>query len=64
MLREAKATAQWRDLLVRKKIGERSVRARAFLNITDSHLGKLARANGARLATLDENIAGSFLIPK
>ena len=32
--------------------------------ITDGHLGKLARANGAQLANLDENIPGSFLIPK
>ena len=32
--------------------------------VTDGHLGKLARANGAVLATLDESIPGSFLIPK
>jgi uncharacterized protein len=32
--------------------------------ITDGHLSKLASANGAVLATLDENIPGSFLIPK
>ncbi len=31
--------------------------------ITDGHLGKLASANGAALATLDENIPGSYLIP-
>jgi predicted nucleic acid-binding protein len=32
--------------------------------ITDGHLSKLATANGAVLATLDENIPGSYLIPK
>lgn len=32
--------------------------------ITDGHLSKLASANGAVLATLDENISGSYLIPK
>jgi predicted nucleic acid-binding protein len=32
--------------------------------ITDGHLSKLASANGAILATLDENIPGSYLIPK
>src|SRR3982074_3349210 len=32
--------------------------------ITDGHLGKLASANGAVLATLDENIPGSYLVPK
>jgi len=32
--------------------------------ITDGHLSKLARANGAVLARLDENIPGSYLIPK
>lgn len=37
---------------------------RAPKQITDGHLGKLASANGALLATLDENIPGSYLIPK
>jgi len=32
--------------------------------ITDGHLGQLATANGAILATLDESIPGSFVIPK
>ncbi len=32
--------------------------------ITDGHLSYLAKANGALLATLDENIPGSYLIPK
>jgi len=32
--------------------------------ITDGHLSGLARANGAVLATLDENIPDSFVIPK
>ena len=32
--------------------------------ITDGHLSNLAKANGALLATLDENIPGSYLIPK
>jgi hypothetical protein len=32
--------------------------------ITDGHLSKLATANGAVLATLDENIPGSYLISK
>ena len=30
---------------------------------TDGHLAQLAKANGAILATLDERIPGSFLIP-
>jgi predicted nucleic acid-binding protein len=30
---------------------------------TDGHLLELARADGAQLATLDEKIPGSFLIP-
>lgn len=31
--------------------------------ITDGHLAELASANGAILATLDESIAGSYVIP-
>lgn len=31
--------------------------------ITDGHLLELAKANGARLATLDTRIRGAFLIP-
>src|ERR1035437_8086242 len=30
---------------------------------TDGHLAQLAKANGAILATLDEDIPGSFIIP-
>jgi uncharacterized protein len=37
---------------------------RAPKQITDGHLAKLARASGAVLATLDENIPGSYLIPR
>jgi uncharacterized protein len=37
---------------------------RAPKQITDGHLGKLASANGAVLATLDEHIPGSYLIPR
>jgi uncharacterized protein len=37
---------------------------RAPKQITDGHLGKLASANGAVLAALDENIPGSYLIPR
>jgi predicted nucleic acid-binding protein len=37
---------------------------RAPKQITDGHLSKLATANAAVLATLDENIPGSYLIPK
>ncbi len=37
---------------------------RAPKQITDGHLSKLATANGAVLATLDESIPGSYLIPK
>jgi len=37
---------------------------RTHKQITDGHLSKLARANGAVLATLDEKIPGSYLIPK
>ena len=37
---------------------------RAAKQITDGHLSKLASANGALLATLDENIPGSYLIAK
>jgi hypothetical protein len=33
-------------------------------HIMDGHLARLAGANGAILGTLDENISGSFLIPK
>lgn len=36
---------------------------RAPKQITDGHLTKLAGANGAVLATLDENIPGSYFIP-
>jgi hypothetical protein len=32
--------------------------------ITDGHLGKLASGNGAILATLAENVPGSYLIPR
>ncbi len=32
--------------------------------ITDGHLSDLAKAKGALFATLDENIPGSYLIPK
>jgi predicted nucleic acid-binding protein len=32
--------------------------------ITDGHLAELASAHGAILATLDENIAGSYVIPE
>lgn len=37
---------------------------RAPKQISDGHLSKLASANGAVLATLDENIPGSYLIPR
>ena len=37
---------------------------RAPKQITDGHLSKLASAKGAILATLDENIPGSYLIPR
>ena len=37
---------------------------RAPKQITGGHLSKLASSNGAVLATLDENIPGSFLIPR
>ena len=37
---------------------------KAAKQITDGHLSKLASANGAVLATLDENIPGSYLIAK
>ncbi len=37
---------------------------RTAKHITDGHLSKLASANGAVLATLDENIPGSHLIAK
>lgn len=37
---------------------------RAPKQITDGHLTKLAGANGAVLATLDENIPGSYFIPE
>jgi len=32
--------------------------------VTEGHLSHLAKANGALLATLDENIPGSYLIPE
>jgi predicted nucleic acid-binding protein len=37
---------------------------RAPKQITDGHLSKLASANGAVLATLDEKIPRSYLIPR
>lgn len=37
---------------------------RAAKQITDGHLSGLARANGAVLATLDENVPDSYLIAK
>ena len=37
---------------------------RAPKQITDGHLSKLATANSAVLATLDESIPGSYPIPK
>ena len=37
---------------------------RAPKQITDGHLSKLASANGAVLATLDESIPGSYVIPR
>jgi predicted nucleic acid-binding protein len=37
---------------------------RAAKQITDGHLSKLASANSAVLATLDESIPGSYPIPK
>jgi uncharacterized protein len=37
---------------------------RAPKQITDAHLSKLASAKGAVLATLDESIPGSYLIPR
>ncbi len=36
---------------------------KAAKHTTDGHLAELARSNGAILATLDENIRDSFLIP-
>ena len=39
-------------------------RVRAPKQITDGHLSKFATANGGVLVTLDENIPGSYLIPK
>ena len=37
---------------------------RSAKQTTDGHLAELASSNGCVLATLDENIPGSFLIPK
>jgi hypothetical protein len=37
---------------------------RAPKQITASHLARLATASGATLATLDESIPGSYVIPK
>jgi predicted nucleic acid-binding protein len=37
---------------------------RALKQITDGHLSKLATANAAVLANLDESIPGAYLIPK
>ncbi len=38
--------------------------ARTPKQITDGHLTKLASANGGVLATLDQNVPGSYFIPK
>ncbi len=71
--------AQARTLLLRLKEGRTScltfipdehdvshlpVWVRAPKQITDGHLSNLASAKGAILATLDESIPGSYLIPK
>ena len=71
--------AQARTLLLRLKQGRTScltfipdehdvshlpVWVRAPKQITDGHLSNLASAKGAILATLDESIPGSYLIPK
>src|ERR1700676_4630585 len=71
--------AQARTLLLRLKAGRTSRLTfipddhdvshlpgwvRAPKQITDGHLSKLASANAAVLATLDERIAGSYLIPR
>ena len=45
-------------------ISELPAWVRAPKQITDGHLSKLASANRAVLATLDEGIPGSYLIPK
>lgn len=73
------AVAQARDLLLRLKkteslslsflpdehdISQLPGWVRSPKQITDGHLSKLASAHSAILATLDEGIAGSFLIPK
>ncbi len=41
-----------------------SILLAAIKQITDGHLSKLASSKGVGLATLEENIPGSFLIPK
>ncbi len=71
--------AQARTLLLRLKVAHTSplkffpdehdvshlpASVRAPKQITDGHLSKLATANSAVLATLDESIPGSYLIPK
>ena len=71
--------AQSRELLLRLKQARKSgftfipdehdvsllpIWVRTPKQITDGHLTKLASANGAILATLDENIPGSYLIPR
>jgi predicted nucleic acid-binding protein len=71
--------AQARTLLLRLKEGRTSCLTfipdghdvahlpgwvKAPRQITDGHLSKLASANDALLATLDENIPGSYLIPR
>jgi predicted nucleic acid-binding protein len=38
--------------------------ARSPKQVTDGHLVELAKASGGVLATLDENVPGSYLIPK
>jgi predicted nucleic acid-binding protein len=70
--------AEARTLLLRMKAGRRLKLAfigddrdishlpawvKTAKQTTDGHLAELARANGAILATLDERIAGAFLIP-
>jgi len=39
------------------------VRSRQASRTTDAHLLELAKAHGARLATLDRRIPGAFLVP-
>ena len=56
-------TYNFRFLVDKNDISHLPVWAKTAKQTTDGHLAELAKSNGAILATLDENIPDSFIIP-